>query len=162
VIMAGIIALGCAISQPMSAKGRTVKIVITGPGLPAPIEIGEANAANFGIWEGPGVFINGVEQTTGFIIEWPRGIVEEPPATLTRYEVLFYAGCRAGEAGCRNAEPEMVYRVSYAYDRSTRQGFVYLPGSNTAVMLHGHGYERHWLRATAKWDSLVWPLIAPK
>jgi len=50
--------------------------VLTEPGIRA-----------FNVWEGPGTFVNGVEQTGGFIIDWSKGIVAERPAGLQRYEV---------------------------------------------------------------------------
>lgn len=71
-----------------------------------------------------------------------------------------------GEFGCRTSEPSLVYVVSYDYDPSRPQGFVYLPGRdderarlNTSVILHGHGLEGNWLHATSAWESFARPLI---
>jgi hypothetical protein len=112
------------------------------------------------------VRVNGVEQTEGFIIDWPRGIVAQAPAGLQHYEVSFYTGCETSESGCRTSEPSLTYVVSYDYDPSAQHGFVYLPGSNDEayrfnhVMWHGHGFEGHWLYATSAWENFVRPLIA--
>ena len=143
----------------LSAKGRTVKITIKGTDLTTPLEITDLKGEEFGVWTGPGVRVNGVEQTEGFIIDWPKGIVGQIPNRLQHYEVSFYAGCRT-------TEPSLVYVVSYAYDPSTQQGFVYLPGRDDEafrfnhVMWHGHGLEGHWLPATSTWENFVTPLIA--
>lgn len=150
----------------LSAKGQTVKITIKGADLTTPLEITSPKVGEFGVWEGPGVHVNGVEQTDGFIINWPKGIVAQIPSGLEHYEVSFYSGCQTGDFGCRTSEPSLVYVVSYDYDPSTQQGFVYLPGKDDEAfrfnhtMWHGHGLEGHWLRATSAWENLVRPLIA--
>ncbi len=118
------------------------------------------------MWAGPGVTVNGVEQAKGFIIDWPKGIVGQIRNGLQHYEVSFYAGCQTGELDCRTSEPSLVYVVSYAYDPSMQQGFVYLPGEDDEAfrfnhaMWHGHGLEGHWLPATSAWENFVRPLIA--
>ena len=111
-------------------------------------------ASAFRIWAGPGVFLDGEEQTEGFIIEWKRG---EPPPGTRGVEVSFHTGCDRGEIGCHSEEPGLAYVVTYAGRDGKEPGFVYLPGPrdeaapiNTSIsMTRGHGYEGHWLRATA-------------
>ena len=149
----------------LSAKGRTVKITITGTDLPKPIEITDEKIGMFSIWAGPGVVKNGVEETEGFIIDWSKGVVAQPPAGLRHYVVSFYDGCRMDEDGCRTSEPLLIYVVSYDYNPSTEQGFVYLPGKADKLVKfnkiwHGHGFEGNWLFATNTWESFVRPLIA--
>lgn len=140
-------------------KGQMLKITIQGADLAAPIETSEAIIGKFNIWAGPGVFVNGVEQTEGFIIEWSKGIVRRLSASLQQYEVHFYSDFRKKEGS-------VVYAVLYSYDPSAEQGFVYLPGRadelskfNMAI-LHGHGLEGNWFNATAEWERFVRPLIA--
>jgi len=152
------------VTLPLFAKGHTVKIAIKGTGLATPIEITDDRAGLFHVWSGPGVFVNHIEETEGFIINWPRGVATKPPAGLPLYEVAFYSGCK-DEANCRTSEPQLVYVVQYAYDSSSEQGFVYLPGRNDElfkfnVMWHGHGFEGNWLLATSAWESFVRPIIA--
>jgi hypothetical protein len=153
---------------PIAAKGRTVKIVITGDSLAAPIEITGHKAAAFHIWAGPGVFVNGVEQTEGFIIDWKRGSVE-PPTGVAKLQVSFYTGCDRREVGCNSETPQLAYLITYAWRNGAKEsGFVYLPGPQdeaartNIVMTHGHGYEGHWLHANAAWDELVKPLLVKK
>ncbi len=68
-----------------------IRMVITAPSLPVPIEITDARLLNgFVVWSGPGVKVNGQEQSRGFIIDWPAGVVVERPAGLPQYEVSFY------------------------------------------------------------------------
>lgn len=65
------------------AKGATVTVMIRGVGLAAPIEISDRSIlADFNVWDGPGTYINNAEQTKGFIIDWPQGIVANPPVGL--------------------------------------------------------------------------------
>ncbi len=148
-----------------SAKGRTVKITIKGAGVAK--EITSAAVQEFGVWEGPGVRLNGLEQTEGFIIQWSQGIVTALPTGLQNYEVSFYTGCDAwSEPNCQSSEPLLTYIVTYAYDPTTQTGFVYLPGKRdkafqyNSTMWHGHGYEGNWLRATRAWDDFVKALIS--
>ncbi|MBI3695089.1 MAG: hypothetical protein HY238_09675 [Acidobacteria bacterium] len=156
------------VPSSLSAKGDIVKITIKGEGLTAPIEI-YPNIGEFSVWVGPGVRVNGVEQTGGFnafIIDWSKGVAAQLPTGLQHYEVSFYSGCRKG-GNCRTSEPSIVYVVSYDYDPSTEQGFVYLPGKddelyrlNTSTIFHGHGLEGNWFRATGEWEKFARPRIA--
>jgi len=155
---------------PLCAKGATVKITIKGADLATPIEITDRKVRDFSVWAGPGVYVNGIEQTEGFIIQWSKGIVAERPNGLQRYEVSFYTGCDIGEWGCRSSVPSLSYIVFYVYDPSMEQGYVYLPGkadevfkeelAKNGVMLHGHGFEGNWLLATSEWENFVRPIIA--
>src|SRR5207253_9862695 len=123
-----LVALTTAVPALLLAKGPTVKITIQDPELAAPIEITDPNVRQFFVWSGPGTFINEVEGREGFIIDWTKAIAEAPQ-NLPHYEVSFYTGCESGDSNaCRMAEPSLTYVVSYAYDSSTEQGFVYLPG----------------------------------
>jgi hypothetical protein len=107
------------VPTPLAAKGPTLKISIKGDGLTTPIDLTDPSIRAFNVWEGPGTSVNGVEQTEGFIIDWSKGIVAERPNELQHYEVSFYAN-HQGE--------RLVYVVSYDYNPSTEQGYVYLPG----------------------------------
>lgn len=150
---------------PVFGKGSTAKIVIRGEALAAPLEIADPDVADFHVWAGPGVHVNGIEQTEGFIINWQKGVVTDLPMGVEKYEVQFYVGCRSDEAGCRDSRPVLGYVVTYAYDPSSKEGFIYLPGRSDEAfrynsgMWHGHGYEGHWLRATPQWESFVRPRI---
>ncbi len=87
-------------------------------------------------------------------------MIAERPNGLQHYDVLFYA---KGP----NSKEKLVYVVSYDYDPSTEQGYVYLPGKadewyqlNTSAIVHGHGLEGNWFRATSAWENFVRPLMA--
>jgi hypothetical protein len=150
------------VPAPLSAKGNTVKITIKGAGITTPLEITDPKIREFHVWAGPGA-----AETEGFIIEWSKGVVAQPPTGLQHCEVSFYSGCQSNESDCRAPEPHLVYVVSYAYNPSTEQGYIYLPGRsdelfkfNAATILHGHSFEGHWLRATSAWGTFARPLIA--
>jgi hypothetical protein len=160
-------ALLAALTVPglLFAKGRTVKITIRGAALTAPIESTDEALDCFGVWEGPGVAINGTPQTKGFIIDWPKGVVAERRNGLQRHEVSFYTGCKMNEWGCRTEKPSLAYVVYYEYDPSSEQGYVYLPGKidewyqlNTCSIFRG-GLEGNWFFATSEWQKFVRPLI---
>lgn len=101
------------------------------------------------MWAGPRVQVNGVEQNEGLIIDWSKGVVAQLPTGLQHYGVFFYSNFRKKEGS-------MVYAVSYDYDPSTQQGFIYLPGKgdewfqlNGSTMVHGHGLEGNWFARRA-------------
>jgi hypothetical protein len=149
------------------AKGDTVKITLTKLDSGTRIESTDYEAVKrFGVWDGPGTFVNGVESKEGFIIAWPQGAIAAPSTALQRYEVRFYESCKMSErAGCRTEEPSVVCVVQYVYDPATRQGYVHLPGSreefwelNTRSILRG--IEGNWFLASEEWQGFVLPLLA--
>jgi hypothetical protein len=81
-----------------------VKITVKGTDLTRPLEITDPKGGEFAVWAGLGTFVNGVQQTEGFIIDWPKGIVAERPIALQHYEVSFYSGCQMGDWGCQTFE----------------------------------------------------------
>jgi|SRR6266705_1249046 len=139
------------------AKAPTSKITIKGADLKTPIEITDFRNfkdVDLNVWAGPGVEVNGKEQTEGFIIDWSQGVTERPKG-LQRYEVSFYA---------KLPNEELVYVVWYEYDPVTKRGYIYLPGSgdewyrfNIGTIVHG--VEGHWFRARSEWDSVAEGLI---
>jgi len=137
------------------AKGPTLKITIKGSDLPSPVEVTDkAILEKFNVWTGAGVEINGVPQAKGFIVEWEKGPVTEPPTALRRYEVSF---------DVMHQRPSS-YVVSYAYDPATGKGYVYLPGkgetfnaSNTFLIFRG--VEGNWFSATETWIDTAKSLI---
>ena len=166
-VFAAVLTIALLPSVPMPlAKGDTVKITIEMT-LQEPIEITDSAVRQFNIWSGPGTFLNGVEGRQGFIIDWASRI-DEAPVGLHHYKVSFYEGCESNEpSACRTTEPSLAYVVSYDYNPSTGEGFVYLPGRgdefvqlNTFHIYRGRGYEGHWFRAAKAWDDFVRQIIA--
>ena len=137
------------------AKGPTLKITIKGANLASPIEITDNRTLErFAVWAGAGVRINNVPQTEGFIVDWEKGQVAAPPATLQRYEISFHV---------MHQRPSD-YVVSYAYDPDTGKGYVYLPGkgepfydSNTFLIFRS--IEGNWLSASETWTDIARTLI---
>jgi hypothetical protein len=148
----------------VSAKGFTTRIEITSAQYHTSVEITDPEILkNFNVWSGPGTFVNDVEATEGFIIDWTTGAVPERPRGLSSYEVSFsvkYANRSASEQ-----KDQLAYRVFYATDPSSGEGYVYLPGKgdepyrlNTNAIFRGR--EGNWFHATAAWQSTVDRLIA--
>lgn len=107
------------------AKEQTDKIMIEGAGLATPLEITGPEIAQFQVYAGLGVFVNGVEQREGFIIDWPRGIVAERPAGLQHYKVSFLS-----KLPRERPAYQVIYVVSYDYDPSMSVGYIYLPSDD--------------------------------
>ncbi|HKH75194.1 MAG TPA: hypothetical protein VKA59_27745 [Vicinamibacterales bacterium] len=149
----------CLTSAAVAGKGPTTRIVLTAPDLASPIEIVDGSVLNsFVVWSGPGVDMNSQEQTEGFIVDWPRGVVSERPDGLPRYEVSFYA--THANRPLESQEEHLAYVVSYAFDAARGEGYVYLPGKGDAhyalnVGTIFRGREGHWFRATEAWNRTV-------
>jgi hypothetical protein len=147
------VALGFIAPAFLAAKGPMVKISIGG--LASPLEITDPAISKFNPYAGPGVTVNGVEQTTGFIVNWSEGTVAPPRENLPRYDVFFYVG---------PPENGLAYVVKYVFDPSNSLGYVYLLGPSDPQhtlnrMRHGHGLEGNWLRATPEWQTFVLPFL---
>jgi hypothetical protein len=156
------VVLIAAMPTLLPAKGATVKIILA-PGLAAPVEIIDPAVRQFNVWSGPGTFVNGVEETQGFIIDWAKP-VGKAPVGLLQYKVSFYTECKGIE--CNTAGSSPTYVVYYKYNPSAKEGFVYLPGRggefaplNRTAIFHGDEYEGHWFRASKVWDDFVTPII---
>jgi hypothetical protein len=154
----------CTNDYSAFAKGRTVKILITGERISSPIESTDVAIRQFGIWEGPGVNGGGL-QNSGFIAAWYKGIVSEPQNALKRYTVSFYEGCKfTDSSACHSEEPSLAYVVFYAYDSSNGKGHVYIPGKGEEwyelnVRSIYRKVEGNWFIATDEWSSFMLPLI---
>ena len=153
----------------LSAKGETTRIAIAGGDLATPVEITDPTIVRqFQVWAGAGTTtcIKRVcqEHATGFIVDWPAGIVAQRPGGLQRYVLSFYATDRRFPGEAR--PEELAYVVWYEFDPATKTGFVYLPGRdeewyamNTFNILRGQGREGNWFRATSAWDRSAETLI---
>jgi hypothetical protein len=140
----------------LSAKGVTAKIIIIGETLNGQIEIADPGIlAHFNIWAGPGASSN---EAQGLIVDWSQGKISAPPRRLPLYEVFFYE-----DAG--NHQQKLAYVVSYKYDPSTGQGYVYVPGraenwygTNVGTIIRG--VEGSWFHAWSAWQEVAAPRIA--
>ena len=101
--LSALILVVSAISIPSAvcAKGIVTKITVKGANLAAPVEITDAGIKDFTPWAGPGVTINGIKQTEGFIIDWKYGPLSRRPGDLERYEVSFYGKLLWSATGCK-------------------------------------------------------------
>jgi hypothetical protein len=132
----------------LSAKGETLRIVISGGDLAAPVEITDsAVIVVFRIWAGPGTSTNNPQSLN---VDWSRGTVK-PPEGAPVYQVSFVT-------------TRGPYIVRYAID-AANAGFVYLPGKTDAEYDHNvwlilRGVEGGWFHARVEWEKLANPLIA--
>ena len=150
----------------LDAKAPTVKVIINGHNEFAPIEITDPAIRNFHVWAGVGARRNGVEEASGFIIDWAWGPVVEVPQGLPQFQVSFYTGPEQPDADfSATAEPKLSYVVVYAYDAGAGQGYVYIPGHrepwyevNTRSILRN--VEGKWFRASSEWQRFVTPVLS--
>jgi hypothetical protein len=149
--MLGLLTMLCV--SPAFAKGETVKIVIEGGDLKAPIETTDrAVMTKFNVWSGMSTYS---DDGPGFIVDWAKGVVADPPAGLPRYQVSFYAKLNTDR---------LAYVVFYEYDPATKKGYVYLPGYKEPWYSLNVGtcyrqVEGHWFSTWNGWESVARPLI---
>ncbi len=123
----------------LEAKGPTVKLVVTGPGLPNAVEVTSANALAASVWGGE--FIGRPSAT--------------PPAMLPRYIVAFHVRLP------RDQGVKMMYVVQYVRDPFSGRGFVYLParddewGHVNRSTIGRDGQDGRWHSAERKWSEAV-------
>jgi hypothetical protein len=132
-----------ATSVELAAKGPTVKLTLTGPGLGAPVEIVDPEIlALSGVWDG------------GFI---GRTLAAAPqikgPVYTVAFDVQLPEGQRAGV--------QRTYTVRVARDARLGALFLYLPGRgeegytlNAGTMLR-EGQDGHWHRPSPTWAAAI-------
>jgi hypothetical protein len=144
-----------------SAKAKTLRIEITGPGLSHPVLLTAPEIVqSFHIWNGPGVTVNGEPvhldptQQRGHFIDWPRGIANGRAAGMPRFTITFHLDAKHAPN-----EGSSRYVVFYEFEPSKTGGYIYLPlwkdtqpHSNTAI---NHGVEGTWFFSTPAWEQHV-------
>jgi hypothetical protein len=77
------VAMFVIISLSLAAKEKTIRIAIRGGNLANAVEITDLGILdNFNVWTGPGTSSTDAESSIdaeGFIIQWARDTVAEPP-----------------------------------------------------------------------------------
>jgi hypothetical protein len=144
------VVIATALTGGVFAKGETTQIRISSRNHLAGVVITNPKTLKkFNVWAGRGTQVNGIEQITGFIIDWASGIVVEKPDQLERYEASFYIG-----------NNDLVYGVDYELDPATNRGYVYLPGKddhryrrNTLSIFRN--LEGYWFHASHEWEEVV-------
>ncbi len=132
--------LACSfLAVSVGAKGKTVKLVVSGGGLREPIEISGRDVLFANPW--------GEE----FVHPWEA--MAEPSQALQRYEVSFYDELEPGNV-------QMKYVVDYAPNPQGR-GAIHLPGRgdaryrlNASTILRD-GHDGHWFPASDEWERVV-------
>ena len=130
-----------------SAKGRTVKIVISGGALTNAIEVTEPRILDISnVWGGE-------------FLDHSRGTAKEPPQRPQRYEVSFYVEIADNKATKKY--------VLYYYPNPAREpGYIYLPGkgetwySLNVRSIIRDGQDGKWNYASPAWEDFIKPMIA--
>jgi hypothetical protein len=143
-----------AIPARLAAKARSIKITVSGGNVASVVEITDPKILDsFNVWAGPGTSSNEAE---GFIVQWSRGAIAEPPNRLPQYQISFYTE--------RLAERPF-YVVSYCYDPSVQRGYVHFPSFlekwySQDVNTIFRGVEGNWFFSRTAWDTTIGPLIS--
>ena len=143
-----VIALLALLGTPRSApaKAPTVKIIVSGPDLPTPLEITDDQTLNLSnVWSGQ-------------FLDNSHGHPEKPLRRLP-YELSFYV--KLDEDDLR-----LMYVAYYYPEPTTKQGQIYLPGHrepwyylNGGTILR-EGQDGRWNYASPAWEALIRPVIA--
>jgi hypothetical protein len=134
---AAIVAVLIAGTAVLSAKGPTVKLTVSGGGLPSAIEV-TTPAALAHVW------------SDHFI----GSSAPQPRVELPRYQVAFHVLPNGQRV------PKVMYVVTYVQDPDSGEAFVYLPGRGeehsrlnaSTILRSGAG---RWHRAVPKWADAV-------
>ena len=157
----GLLAL---IALPLFSKAPTEKITLSREGRSADItDAVRLDQFAFSVGPQPCVAADGFgadvcsTPKASWIINWIRGPIANPKASLPRYDVTYHFGM--GE--------KRVYVVYFSYSPVAKEGYIYLPGhgephyqANVNMLFHGKQWEGHWFLATPEWTSAAQELIA--
>ncbi len=142
-ILRGLVSLAfaAALTPSLLAKGPTVKLAISGPGLPDVLTVTDRKAIEATVWGGE-------------FIDRRKGSVPEPPPGLPRYTIQFYV-----EPPRR--EVRMMYVVEYVWDPTSNRAIVHLPGRadkwywlNVSTILRD-GADGQWFYASTAWGAAI-------
>jgi hypothetical protein len=132
-----VLVIAAGFDARVDAKGPTVRLTITGPGLLQPLDVTDPDALVH-VW------------SAGFI----GAVTVAPAASLPRYLVSFHVQPPRSNV-------KVMYAVRYVVDPQTRAGFVYLPGRgeegyrlNVSTILRETDDGR-WHHAPAAWSQAI-------
>ena len=147
------------------SKGQTIKIVIEGDNLIAPIEITDPEVVGqFSIWNGPGVGMRDPleepdlsvyvepEGAVGHFIDWPKGFANSHPRHLQRLQVTFFVGVPRQPGKSRK------FVFAYEIDWDNEDGYIFLPMWKNDLIWYG--VELNWLHAHKRWNETIMPIVA--
>jgi hypothetical protein len=127
------------LAAPLVAKGTTVKLLVSGGGLAAPIEITGKDVAFANPWG------------DAFVRAWTS--IPPPPADRALHQVSFYEELGSGDV-------KMMYIVDYKRNGGAG-GAIHLPGHgdqryrlNVSTILRD-GQDGQWFPASDEWERVV-------
>jgi len=129
--------------MPGNAKGATVQVSISGPGMQAPIHTTDPAAIAPNAWGGNFALLD-------------AGPVPEPDRNLPRYQIHLWVDL--GDS------VEVKYSVLLVTEPSSGKAFAYLPGphdrwyaNNVYTIIRGS--EGRWFRANERWAKAIHEII---
>ena len=125
----------------LRAKGTTVGLIVSGPGLRHPLTVISQEAIDANVW-------------TGDFFDASSGHASAPPADWPRYQIQFKIAPARGEI-------RMMYAVDFVWNANADRALVYLPGRgderyylNTHTVLRAD-QDGHWFYAAPKWGRAI-------
>jgi hypothetical protein len=129
------LAIAMTSTMPLLAKGPTVRLAISGPGLAESLIVTDPVALKATVYGGE-------------FMEQQQGPVPEPPRSLPRYKVQFYVAPPRSEV-------RVMYEVDYVWDDAVGRALIYLPGSRlnqSTILRSGEG---KWFYAASGWGAAL-------
>jgi len=124
----------------VAAKGATVQLTITGPGIEAPIHSHDESVISASVWGG------------GFA-DWDTGPIDGALAQRSDYQIYFWVQLPRGPI-------QMKYMIQYRWDSTSDRAVVCLPGErdpwyyvNVSSIIRGN--EGGCFYAEEKWGNAI-------
>jgi len=147
-----VVLLAFGTTSVLFAKGRTVKLSVTGPHLANGVEVTDPSAmAN--VW--------GIAASCGGAHSFYTRLASQPPLGLPRYRVAFHVRSAGDEA------VHIMYVVGYVFDPAASKAFVYFPakGEDGYAVNSGsivrEAHEGKWYEAGGAWSAAINAKLAP-
>ncbi len=130
--------------QPITAKGRTVQLSITGPGLDSPLHSSAERLTSAGVWGGNH-------------IEWDKGSIDRTVEKYPIYLIHFWVELPRGPI-------QMKYVLGFRWDKELDRAIVCLPGPknpwynvNASSIIYGN--EGECFLSSEEWGLAVKALL---
>ena len=140
-----IVLAGLSVSEPADAKGRTIQLTITGPGLESPLHSSENSLTSASVWGG------------GYI-DWETGPIDKAVGESPVYLVHFWVQLPRGPI-------QMKYIVGYRWDDESSRAIICIPGErnpwysvNVSSIIRGNEGSCYFAEET--WGKAVKSVLA--
>lgn len=110
-VLCALLLVGSLAAESAIAKGKTVQLTMTGPGLESPLHLSDEAAIAANVW-------------TGNFADWDAGPIEPLAANAPQYVIHFWVKFAADDI-------QMKYVVGFQWDAHSHRGVICLPGQRS-------------------------------